>query len=370
MPLAEAVIARPLINASGLCCADMAHWTEPRFSRSTIDKAGACYANPESSQGERDKARLIINNWRSSHSYPLNTLQTNLRYAAGQVDPDPTVAQRIKRLPSIRHKLERFPGMQLSRMQDLGGCRAVVSNVARVEELLGFYRERTQMKHKLVREDLYIWEPKDSGYRSVHLVYAYHSDKKDTYNGLKIEIQLRSQLQHAWATAVETVGTFSQQALKSSLGEAGWLRFFALMSSALALRENTPLVPGTPHDRDELVEELHRHAEQLQVIDRLSAYGATLQHVERQLKPGKKHAFLLELNLNERVLRVDPYEDAATAAREYSIAERRSEGDPAIDVVLVSADSITALRRAYPNYLLDTSAFLDSVRQATEGAFS
>jgi len=347
----------------------MATWTEPRHSRSSVDKAGACYIDPNSRLADRDKARLVINNWRSSHSYPLNTLQMNLRRAAAQFDPEATVAQRIKRLPSIRHKLERFSGMKLSRMQDLGGCRAVVSNVECVTELLHYYRDTTQMKHKLVREDFYIWEPKDSGYRSVHLVYAFNSDKKDTYNDLKIEIQLRSQLQHAWATAVETVGTFSQQALKSSLGEEGWLRFFALMSSALALREGTPLVPGTPTDPEDLIDELRDHASQLQVIDRLSAYGAALQHVEEQMKPRAKHTFLLELNVNERVLRVNPYADASKAARDYSVAERRTESDPAIDVVLVSADSIASLKRAYPNYFLDTTAFLESVEEAIQGAY-
>lgn len=347
----------------------MATWTEPRYSRSSVDRAGACYINPEATQTERDKARLIINNWRSSHSFPLNTLQTNLRYAAGQVDPDPTVAQRIKRLPSIKHKLERISGMKLSRMQDLGGCRAVVADVEKVSALLDFYHSKSQMKHKLVREDPYIWEPKASGYRGVHLVYAYHSDKKSTYNDLRIEIQLRSQLQHAWATAVETVGTFTQQALKSSMGEEGWLRFFALMSSALALREGTPLVPDTPADPHELIDELRDLSEKLQVVERLSAYGAALQHVEKQLKPGGKHIFLLELDLDARVLRVKSYEDAAPAAAAYSAAERKTEGDPAIDVVLVSADSITSLQRAYPNYFLDTTAFLASLQDATESSF-
>ncbi len=347
----------------------MGTWTEPRHSRSSVDKAGACYINPNASQSEKDKARLVINNWRSSHSYPLNTLQMNLRYAATQVDPDPTVAQRIKRLPSIRHKLERIQGMNLSRMQDLGGCRAVVSDVAKVAELLNYYKGKSQMKHKLAREDLYIWEPKESGYRGVHLVYGYYSDKKTTYNDLKIEIQLRSQLQHGWATAVETVGTFTQQALKSSLGEEGWLRFFALMSSALALREQTPLVPGTPTDPTELINELRDYSTKLQVVDRLSAYGAALQHVEQQLKPGGKHTFLLELDLAARVLRVSSHEDSSLAAAAYSTAERKTEGNPEIDVVLVSADSITSLRRAYPNYFLDTTAFLESLQEATDGAY-
>jgi hypothetical protein len=369
MALTEA-LASPISIDPPLCWADMATtWTEPHYSRNKVDKAGACYSNPNARQVERDRARLVINNWRSSHSYPLNTLQINLRRAAAQFDPEPTVAQRIKRLPSIRHKLERYPGMQLSRMQDLGGCRAVVSNVQRVAELMEFYLETAQMKHKLVRADPYIWEPKESGYRSVHLVYAYHSDKKNTYNDLKIELQLRSQLQHAWATAVETVGTFSQQALKSSLGEEGWLRFFALMSSALALREGTPLVPGTPADPEDLIDELRDHASQLQVVDRLSAYGAALQHVEEQMKPRAKHTFLLELDVERRVLRVSSYANAAAAARDYAIVERRTENDSAIDVVLVSADSIASLKRAYPNYFLDTTAFLKSVEDAIQGAY-
>ncbi len=58
-----------------------------------------------------------------------------------------------------------------------------------------------------------------------YLIYRYFSDRQTKYNTLKVELQLRSQLQHAWAAAVETVGAFVQQALKSSLGEEEWLRF-------------------------------------------------------------------------------------------------------------------------------------------------
>jgi hypothetical protein len=72
------------------------------------------------------------------------------------------------------------------------------------------------------------------------------------YNGLKVEIQIRTTLQHVWATAVETVGTFIQQALKSSQGEAEWLRFFALMATHMALREGRQPVPGTPQNSNEI----------------------------------------------------------------------------------------------------------------------
>ena len=50
----------------------------------------------------------VIGNWRSSHVYPLNTFQMTLRNRHRRVGGDGIVAQRIKRLSSIRSKLERM----------------------------------------------------------------------------------------------------------------------------------------------------------------------------------------------------------------------------------------------------------------------
>src|SRR5690242_5017986 len=82
-------------------------WTEPLYPRSVVNRAGRTYVDPAASAEEREVALAIINNWRSAHAFPLNTLQMSLRGIANQIDRDPTIAQRIKRLPSIRHKLER-----------------------------------------------------------------------------------------------------------------------------------------------------------------------------------------------------------------------------------------------------------------------
>jgi hypothetical protein len=342
-------------------------WATPEYSRRKVDQAGRTFVDSAAPPEERELALTVITNWRSSHSYPLNTVQMNLRRVATQLDHDPTVAQRIKRLPSIRHKLQRFSKMDLSRMQDLGGCRAVLSSVDAVDELVGYYTEKSRMKHRLIREDPYISEPKSSGYRGTHLVYSYFSDSKDDWNGLKIEIQVRSRLQHAWATAVETVGTFTRQALKSSWGEDEWLRFFALISSALALREGTPLVPGTPSDPGELKRELRRYARQLNVIRRLNAYGAALRIAEAPLKG---ELFLLELSAGHEPesmeLQVRSYQDSVRASAAYDAIERAIAGDPDKDAVLVRVESLASLRRAYPNYFVDTTAFVESLREAIE----
>lgn len=346
-----------------LCSFAMA-WTTPAYSRRKVDEAGSTYVDETASAEERELARAVINNWRSSHSYPLNTMTVYLRDVARRYDHDPTVAQRIKRLPSIRHKLERIPSMKLARMQDIGGCRAVVSTVKAVDQVVGYYKTKSRIKHKLIRDDPYIQNPKSSGYRGHHLVYRYYSDKNDDYNGLQIEVQLRSRLQHAWATAVETVGTFTRQALKSSWGDQDWLRFFALMSSALALREGTPLVPNTPDDPDQLKRALRLFANRLDIVDRLTAYGVALQVVEQQMSTLKGHTFLLELDIGAQTLVARSYQNPAMAADEYSALEHAIEGDPGKDAVLVTGESLDSLRRAYPNYFLDTTAFVKSVNQA------
>src|SRR2546428_10301784 len=107
-------------------------WAAPQFPKSSIDWAGRVLVGTQTSGRDIENALNIINNWRSSHSFPLNTFQVGLREKAWLVDRSALIAQRIKRLSSIRAKLIRFPTMKLSQMQDIGGCRAVVSDCKRV----------------------------------------------------------------------------------------------------------------------------------------------------------------------------------------------------------------------------------------------
>jgi hypothetical protein len=51
-----------------------------------------------------------------------------------RVAPGGLIAQWLKRVTSMLNKLAREPHMKLSQMQDLGGCRAIVPDVAAVAE--------------------------------------------------------------------------------------------------------------------------------------------------------------------------------------------------------------------------------------------
>jgi RelA/SpoT family protein len=188
--------------------------------------------------------------------------------------------------------------MKLTQTQDLGGCRGIVSSAEKVQQMAKYYQNESSIKHPIASNDDYISAPKQSGYRGIHLVFRYFSDKpnKKMYNDLKIEMQLRSRYQHAWATAVETVGMFSGQALKSSLGSVEWQRFFSLMGSVVAVRERCPAVPGTPPSKAELLSEVSHYADTLNVAARLKEYGRALSRLQRSVAKKKVAFYLLELD--------------------------------------------------------------------------
>lgn len=255
---------------------DMAtEWAKREYTSAEVDAAGNVLADPHVEPEALDSALVVVNNWRLSHAFPLNTFQSTLRRKARQFDPESITAQRLKRLRAIRHKLQKRTKkpISLSAMQDIAGCRAVLKNVAQVRELQEAYI-KGDLKHKLFLPiDDYISSPRISGYRGVHLIYDYNSDKTDTWNSLKTEIQLRTQMQHAWATAVEIVGFFRQELLKSSEGNHAWKQFFKLMATEIAIREKSPTVPGMPSNRKDLRNELRRCVTHVDALTYLHTFG-------------------------------------------------------------------------------------------------
>lgn len=337
-------------------------WTTPRYTHDEVNQAGTILISSRAATADREWALKVINNWRAVHSFPLNTFSVTLRKKARGLDSNGIVAQRLKRLYSIELKLTRMRRLTLSEMQDIGGCRAILGNVRLVRQLRDLYLQG-EIRHGLEHQDDYIAAPKKSGYRGVHLIYRYKSDRKHTYNGRKIEMQFRTHPQHIWATAVETAGTFTNQALKVSRGDRNWLRFFALMGTETALREKAPPVPDTPSDRRELKRELRELAHALDVEGRLTTFSAAAYTLPKR---ASDRYFLVVLDSVAKQVKIKGYSqrDLFAASSDYLDAEREVTGDENRDAVLVSVDSVAALKRAYPNYFLDTHKFLEQVRRA------
>ena len=353
-------------------------WTEPQSSRGEVDRAGDWvikHAGDTPLDDEKwDHCWEVINNWRSSHSYPLQVLKMTLKHRALTIDATTLVAQRLKRFFSVFLKLDRNPHMKLSQMQDIGGCRAILRNVRDAEELVKLYQASDLRNYQRCRPEPsrsfdYINNPKPDGYRSFHLVYKYESDsaQRKVFNGHRIEIQIRSRLQHAWATAVETVDIATSQALKSNVGDDNWRRFFALMGSAIALRERRPLVPGTPTQRTDLAEEVRDLAEKLNVEGVLAGIGTALRTSSTGDRDDAAFLLLLEAAGEEKVVTVRGYKkgEIVRAQNEYAQMERDIRGIAGVQAVLVSVDSLDNLEAAFPNFFLDTEAFLEALRFTT-----
>jgi ppGpp synthetase/RelA/SpoT-type nucleotidyltranferase len=363
-------------------------WGARIYSKGRIDRAGRelvamsqlpeldyeDYAAWYERSTRREDEIKILDNWRACHAYPLQVIKMTLYRRAKRIDPEALVAQRLKRRPSIEIKLRDNPNMKLSQMQDIGGCRAVLSNIHHVRELVKIYKE-AHAKSPKDRSDWdgsddfdYIASPKPDGYRSVHMVFRFRSssDEHKIYNGQRIEVQIRSKLQHLWATAVETAQLFTGQALKSKVKNASedWLRFFALTSSAFALRERSAFVPGTPQSEKDIALELADIIQRTDIMGNLSNWNDTIHILEGKDQP-QAHFYLLTLDTEKRTLNVERFEKwrASEAQTAYDKAEKSSERSPTVQVVLVSVDDLDALRKAYPNYYVDTRGFMSAVER-------
>jgi ppGpp synthetase/RelA/SpoT-type nucleotidyltranferase len=350
---------------------DIMAYSTPQYSKTEINKAGQIFAAGSTvdqsgfpTSSDREWASQVLSNWRACHSYPINTFKATLHNKLKAEDiGDAIVGQRLKRTPSIIDKLRRYPSMRLAQMQDIGGLRAVVSTLAQVKHLQDSYKTK-RLKHDLLGEKDYIENPKPSGYRSVHLVFRYQSDHpiSQAYNGLAVELQIRTKLQHAWATAVETMGTFLGQSLKASRGEQEWLKFFEVVSTAFTILEESPSVPGFESlSKKDVFQKVADAAESLHVIHILSGFSAVLNS---DIIAGKSFYHLITLDSEKKAVTVSSYgrDEHGRAMIAYAEAEDKAKDTGGrVDVVLVSAGPLARLKRAFPNYFLDTHDFVSKV---------
>lgn len=334
------------------------------FSRKKISKAGETIMTSNSVE-DVNEALKIINVWRYHHLHPLRIMKNRLSKLCEKNRLSPILlSQRLKRLTSIEYKLDLNEQMGLGGMQDIGGYRAVLKDTKDLEKLKRIILNSKQ-RHKLEKVNDYINDPKDSGYRSIHFIYKYTS-KSVLYNDLRLELQIRTKLQHNWATAVETAGIITKTSLKSSKGPDEWLDFFKIVSSLFAIKEELPVLEiHSDKTMKELMIDCYKLCHELNVIDTLKALGDTTKHLENQNFPGDY--YLINIDIENRRINIKVFEKRQLdiATNEYLKIEKTIvESKNA--VVLVSANSMRLLKKAYPSYFLDTTEFIDALEKVNE----
>jgi ppGpp synthetase/RelA/SpoT-type nucleotidyltranferase len=367
-PIESCVDDCPDHDSGGLAVADFPH---SEYDLMHIKRAGdmiACELKwTRESEAEIRQAFHIANNWRESHAYPMRSIRGSLRWYMHYRDIEGVTVARLKRMQAIRRKLGRT-SIRLHQFQDLGGCRAILSSLDHVHRLVETMR---QCRHELRSESDYIARPKPDGYRSHHLMFNFQSrgDSK-IFDGKRIEVQIRTRLQHAWATAVESVGLFRGEYLKGDVGDPQWLRLFQLMSAEFALFEGCPEPPGVPSHVQRIPEiiALDKALEATKNLDKLSH---AVRFTDISVSPRERPTYyLIKYDNATNEITVETFFAPKSAMASYGSAEffDNKTGRNTKNVVLVEADKVETLKEAYPNYFGDVQLFRAQLRNITKGA--
>ena len=155
------------------------------------------------------------------------------------------------------------------------------------------------------------------------------------------------------------MGTFLDHPLKSSEGPDEWLKFFALAGSAFAYFEKTTPVTEYEHlSKEETYSAVVKKVKELDVKSKLLAFTIAAEKVITIKKGGSYHLIILDAINKNVTIRSFSQNSLEQASREYSETEQRINDGESLQAVLVSAGSIDNLRKAYPNYFLDTHEFV------------
>jgi ppGpp synthetase/RelA/SpoT-type nucleotidyltranferase len=348
------------------------------YSKKQIERAGLNFLSDEKmADAEIFSETLdILSFWRSCHTVPLDHAIKKLRTVVKKIDKNAIYAKRLKRYPSIVTKLRRFPKMSLKNMQDIGGCRVIVQNSKKVDQIIRELKRKPEFKcnkGKLRFKD-YIKEPKFDGYRSYHIISYFPDEFNDKR---KIEIQVRTRIQHYWATVLEIVDLFTKQSMKTNQGEKLWVDFFKKISFQFSIMDDIHLFLGLNQQKrfKEYVSKFPQIkespagaldvvelSEELGVIEKLTAFANSLKIVGDAVDNIKVNGYMLiEIDLKDTTLTYKPYnkEDAQIAEEEYTNAEKRSaQSEKNTIVALVYTDHLDGIRDAYPNFFADSTEFI------------
>lgn len=290
----------------------------------------------------------LLNYWREQHVLPMDFYFDACRDLAKSPQYKGTlIAERLKRLPTIIDKLNRFPHMHLSSMQDVGGVRVILENI---ESLLSFDTEICQLPTLKSSKD-YLAAPKASGYRGKHLIFER--------NGMLVEMQLRTQLQHLWATSVETIDVIRGTSMKTRRSDTYWQQFFELAASAFAYMESLPMLPQHQGwDIIQLRDAIRNILQTYPIENSLKSYAATYNVIDGHEQGDDTYYAVMtfDQNANNTQIAYYPENRYLEAVRDYEAQEAGAN-----DNVLVSVNDLQKLHDAYPNYFKSITEFAEKV---------
>lgn len=355
------------------------------FSGNEVAKAGEVFLNENISDDDEVlfHAMDVLSFWRYSHNEALENAFLKLQVIVLKKDKNSIFAKRLKRFVSIIIKLKRFKSMKLKNMQDIGGCRAIVTSEKKLRQVVRELKKQPEFKYqkeKLYKIKDYIKSPKEDGYRGYHIIGRFKGSRDIEK---KIEIQLRTYIQHSWATALEIVDLFTGQALKSNQGEFKWKHFFSHVSEQFAIMDNIHMFDSLSmnekfklykqfaltNENKTSVKLIKKYYKELKIHDKLTAFANSIKIIDNRLhenENGNEDEFsggyvLLEIDISSRIVNSKIFKQLGSelAEKEYIALEKKSIEEDGNIIALVSTASFGDIQEVYPNFFADSTKFLE-----------
>lgn len=109
---------------------------------------------------------------------------------------------------------------------------------------------------------------------------------------------------------------------------------------------------------------LNHAQKELGIFTKLESLALSAKHIETTSKDSKGY-HLMTLDMERNRISLIPFPDSQLADAEYLYKkkEQKTRDNPNITVVLISAGNVYEIKKAYPNYFLDTKFFIKLINK-------
>jgi ppGpp synthetase/RelA/SpoT-type nucleotidyltranferase len=322
------------------------------LSRTKIDKSGERLAKDTwTSEEQYIESEIVLDDYRKLHLEPLTEITLRLQSWLHEFGKDFYIAQRIKRKPQILRKLKRFH-VRLSQLQDIGGVRVIFDDNTHIDGFVSFMKKKIAKGHFVAVEretDYREYGRDDSGYRAFHLILSR--------NNVKVELQLRSRIQHNWAERIERTSVIYGYYLKELQGDSRVLEYFKSLSYIFHEIENKR--NPSANLINELETRRHECEKIIQSSDKKNVFKSSVNEnflkgmISRDANlKASFHNWMIVFDwssgafLNWRVINGKSDE----AIKVYVELEKQYPAETGYEVVMIGSSDVTAIRKTHSHY--------------------
>ena len=325
-----------------------------------------------------EEEKLEFDNFREAHNIIIKLFTIELKKV--NFSKQHLTASRNKRIETIISKLCRPEKPKLDRIHDIAGTRIIFENIKSLEDYIDILEntELVNFKEK-INEDKnrynYIKNPKSDGYRSIHKVFYYSSnipystlnEKSFNLENKKIELQLRTRLQHIWATTVEIYDIINKSNIKT--GTHNKLE----TKEGLFFKKCSLVFEGIESNDVEKIKininEIFRDKDLVEIYNRLKGIK-NIKNIQLPKTLGSDEVFILITDLNkgkttffttEPIEKNDKQDTFLINASYRRLEEKNTKGEYIL--LLLTLGDIKKLKNVYPNYFLNTNEFISILKK-------